>query len=237
MSLRQIHKDCKEIFEELFDTEDRESISCDIWRAFAGEDEEYDNCIGENFNQLLWTIRDNWFGNDSFALTSMEFYTTTYIIWLYLVVARVYEIFDSLNPDNKNSLITKKRLSLKSFNEINLWAKFVKHPKEFIFCHWPEYYYEGQKINKNVNSLLIDTSYLKDHYNNEGDTRPIALKNNENVIVQYPKLSRITSGFVQDFKAFRDFIVQNKMIIEELEKDTNVPNAKMTLHVHSTPKN
>jgi len=223
MDLLKTHHDCKEIFEELFNTEDGQSIGCDIWRALVGEDEEFDNCIGENFNQILWTIKDNWFGNDSFANTTLEFYNTNYIIWIYLVVARAYEVFEAVNRDNKNELVKKKRLALSAFNEINLWAKFIKHPKEFIFCHWPEYCCEGQRFSKSEDRLLINTGYLKVHYNNESDKRPIALKNNVNVIVQYPQLKRITRGFVDDFKTFRDFIVKNEMIIDELKKDTNVP--------------
>ena len=220
--MADIHKECEQIFDQLFETEDGESIGCDIWRAMVGEDEDYDNCIGENFNQILWTIKNDWFGLKEFGKTSLPFYNTNYIIWLYLVVARVYEIFDAVNPDEKSPLITKERLSLKTFNEVNLWAKFIKHPKEFIFCHWPNYCCEGERIEKSDKTLLISTGYLKQHYNNEKDKRPIALKNNVNVLVQYPKLTRLTQGFVDDFKQFRDFITQNKMIIDELKKDTNV---------------
>jgi hypothetical protein len=226
MDTLKVHNECKEIYNSLFETEDGESISCDIWRAMVGENEEFDNCIGENFNQILWTIKNNWFENDAFASTSIDFYNTNYLLWLYLVVARVYEVFDALNPDNKNDLITKKRLNLKFFNEINLWAKFIKHPKEFIFCHWPEYCCEGQRPTKTVDRLLINSSYLKEHYTSEQDKRPVALKNNTNVVVQYPKLSRITEGFVKDFRVFRDFLCNNEMIIDELKKDTNVPLKK-----------
>jgi len=223
MNSKNTHLACKEIFDELFATTDGQSIGCDIWRAFVGEEELYDNCIGENFNQLLWTIKDNWFDAPTYEHSTPYFYNTTYIIWLYLVVAQAYEIFDTLNKDQKNEIFHKKKLSLKGFNEINLWAKFIKHPKEFIFCHWPEYSCEGQKLPLKKERSIINTSYLKNHYKSEKDKRPVALKNNLNVIVQYPKLERLTRAFVDDFKTFRDFLTKNELIVEELKKDSNVP--------------
>lgn len=222
MDTIKTHADCKVVFDKLFETEHGQSIGCDIWKAMVGEDEKFDNCIGENFNQVLWMIKDNWFENEAFARTSVEFYNTNYLLLLYLVVSRVYEVFDAVNSDNKNELVKKKRISLTTFNEINLWAKFIKHPKEFIFCHWPEYSCEGQNHSRKPDNLIINSSYLKDHYNTEQDKRPIALKNNVNVVVQYPKLVRITEGFVKDFESFRDFICKNEMIIDELKVFSNV---------------
>lgn len=222
MDNHKTHKQCLIIFEQLFDTEHGQSVGCDIWNAFVGDEENFDNCIGENFNQLLWSIKRNWFDNHSFADTSVEFYNITYIFWLYLIVSRAYEIFDSVNPKKTNDLIEKRRNSLKTFNEINLWAKFIKHPKEFIFCHWPEASCEGQRPAKIGERIVINTNYLKEHYSAENNPRPIGLKNKTNVVVQYPKLSRITEGFVADFLSFRDFMCKNEMVIEELKKDSNI---------------
>ena len=222
IDLNKTHQLCSEEFEKLFDTEDSESISCDIWRAFSGENEEFDNSIGENFNQLLWSIKDNWFDNESNGKLKFDFYNYTYIFWLYLVVARVYEIFDQFERISKSDLFERKRVSLRTFNEINLWAKFTKHPKEFILCHWPEYKCEGEYIKKDIDTILITSSYLKDHYNAADDDRPEILKNNTNVVVQFPKPIRILEGFVSDFYTFRDIICENAIIIETLEKESNI---------------
>ncbi len=182
MDLKKEHHACKEIFDKLFDTPDGESVACDIWRSMVGEGENFDNCIGENFNQLLRTIGRDWFGSSGIGDTTIEFYCTTYILWLYLVVSRTYEILDSLNPKKSNDFIEKKRVSLQAFNEINLWAKFIKHPKEFIFCHWPEHTCEGHLFNKQGERTIISSSYLKDHYASEAAKRPTILKNNINVV-------------------------------------------------------
>ena len=193
-----------------------------------GDDQDtHDNCLGENFNQLLYTIRIDWFRNVSHEQSSKEFYNNTYILWLYLVVARVYEVFDTIDPKGKNDLLQKKRRSLKTFDEINLWAKFIKHPKEFIFAHWPEASCEGRLHNRSrTNAIRITTAYLKEHYVSDDAKRPVELKNNTEVVVEYPALPRLTEGFVKDFCAFRDIICKNEMIAEELRKNTNVPLAR-----------
>ncbi|MBK7295628.1 MAG: hypothetical protein IPI91_02720 [Flavobacteriales bacterium] len=218
------HEQCAEIFENLFLTSDGNSVGCDIWRALVGDERLYDNCLGENFNQLLHTIHDDWFGNSAWKETSIEFYNTTYIFWLYLVVARVNEVFDTIDPKGTNQLVQKKRRSLSTFHEINLWAIFSKHPKEFIYAHWPEASCEGRTHSRTRSTAIrINTAYLKAHYSSESDKRPIELKNHTNVVVEYPKLTRLTEGLGKDFLAFRDFICKNEMVIDELKKDTNVP--------------
>lgn len=218
---QNVHSKCATLFDKLFETKDGNSVGCDIWRALVGDPLCYENCIGENFNQLLESIRDDWFKHPEFAETSTSFYNTTYITWLYYVVARVYEVLDTIDPTRTDARIQKCRKAFTAFAEVNLWAKFFKHPKEFFFTHWAKVGCEGEQIEAGEGAIRVDSAYLKRHYTAGRSPRPAELKNNTEVIVEYPDLPRLTEDFVRDFLAFRDLVCNDEQIINALKQDTN----------------
>lgn len=223
IDLISIHEKCGNIFNsELLESPNGRSVACSIWDAMIGDDGSDDNCIGENFNQLIQTVKSGWFeeykpkGN-----TIIQFYCYTYIFWLYLFLERIEVILNEIDPDRSYGPINEFHRSLKNMNEIRLWANFMKHPKNFIFVHFPQFSFIGKAISKTDNTKIINTSYLKDHYSSEKQNKPDELDNNDNVIVQFPKLDDLTLGFCKDLKNFINFLCENKMLRDKLRKKSN----------------
>jgi len=221
--LVKLHKKCGEIFNSklLEDTEGR-SLACSIYDAMIGEDEADDNCIGENFNQLIQTVKTGWFeGFEPNTNTNVQFFTYTYIFWLYLFLERIEIILNELDPSRNFGPVKDFYRSLKTMNEIRLWANFMKHPKNFIFVHWPEFTFVGKRFNKTGKTKLINTAYLKNHYSSEKQDMPEELDNNDDVTVQFPKLDILTECFCDDLLNFINFICDNKMFRDQLKQKSN----------------
>jgi len=197
------------------------SFACEIWDKKTDGKDHHDNCIGENFNQLVQIVISDWFdGYIPTEYTRPEFYVQTYIVWLYLFFERIEYIFNEINPDRKFGPIQKVYKSLTTMEEIRLWANFIKHPKNFFFVHWPHYIFVDEYFNtEDPNSNLINTAFLKDHYSSEKQPKPIKLDNKSDVTVQYPKLPNLTAGFCRDLKQFFRFVCDNQMVIDELQKN------------------
>ncbi len=223
MNISLIHQECGKIFtEELFDKLDGRSFACEIWDVMTCNEDNCDNCIGENFNQLIDSIDQEWFkGYSPHEYARIEFYVYTYVFWLYLFYERIEFIINEIDPEAKFALIQDFRRGLKSMNEIRLWANFIKHPKHFMFAHWPEFKFIGQSFNKSDKSVIVNTAFLKEHYSKETDKKPQSLENNDRVVVQFPKLDQLTLGFCKDLKAFFRFICDNKILADHLKKKSN----------------
>lgn len=226
VNLREIHEICGEIFNtDLLESPNGRSLACSIWDAMTDDDGSDDNCIGENFNQLIQTVKSGWFDEyNPIESTQIQFYTYTYMFWLYLFLERIEVILNEIDPERSYAPINEFYRSLGTMNEIRLWANFMKHPKNFIFVHWPAFTYVGKYINKARNTKIINTSYLKNHYSSEKQVRPEELNNSDDVIVQFPKLDILTKGFCRDLTSFINFICENKMLRDKLRKKSNKKN-------------
>jgi hypothetical protein len=223
-NLVEIHQTNKEIFKtELINSEDGRSFACKVWDVMTDKKENCDNCLGENFNQLIQTIIDDFFENyEPAKTTKLGFYFTTYILWLYLVVERVDFVFDVINKDNKSKLFADfKELNFKTSQLIKKWANFIKHPKEFIFSHWPQYIMEGPEIENANELIIIDGEFVKKNYT-KSDSRINELENCDRVIVLVPELINLTSEFCKELNMFFDFICENKIVSDFLKKKTTL---------------
>ena len=205
MDLEKIHRACKEIFDaSLMQKNSGRSNACQIWDVLTERISGCDNCIGENFNQMIRAMRLEWFNHfkPSSESDHPEFYIETYIIRLYLFLERMEFLFNEIDPDQSFALVQNYRNELKTMNIIRLWANFIKHPKEFVYVHWPIYIIEGEKYSKSDETILVSTSFLKDHYSSEKNIRPEHLKNKDTVVVQFPKIEELTKGFCKDLNSF-----------------------------------
>lgn len=222
-SLLELHKECGEIFKtELLEDPEGRSLACEIWDKMTCNEDNCDNCIGENFNQLVQRLIDDWFDAYEPVTENLDFYMNTYIFWLYLFYERIEFVFSEIDPDESFHLIQEFRRSLKSLNEIRLWANFIKHPKHYFYVHWPTFIFVGQHFAKKPDTLIINTSFLSDHYSSEKQDKPKKLENNCSVVVQFPKLDLLTKGFCKDFKSFIRFICDNDMVTNFLRKKSNI---------------
>ena len=145
-TIEEIHKECQKIFEDSFFGEQQgQSSACKIYDKLTEGDEKKQDCLGENFNQLLHRVNDNWF--KSYKPTNdIDYYFFNYILLLYLFVERVDLVFDIISEKDKTKLFNDFNAhNFKTLRKINKWANFVKHPKEFLFTHWAQYYFFRRK--------------------------------------------------------------------------------------------
>lgn len=232
--LIEIHSKCSEIFaKQLIENENGRSFACKIWDVMTEKRENRDNCLGENFNQLIHTIKEDFFENyKPSSKTKLDFYFTTYIFWLYLIVERMDFVFDVVNKDNKSKLFSDfKEHNFKTSQLIKKWANFIKHPKEFIFSHWPQYVMEGVEIMNDDNTIIINAEFIKKHYT-KSDSRIMELENCASVIVNVPDLLNITTEFCKELNVFFDFICDNKVVADFLKKKTTLEHYYEEQEVH-----
>jgi hypothetical protein len=138
------------------------------------------------------------------------------------VVERVDFVFDVINKDNKSKLFADfKELNFKTSQLIKKWANFIKHPKEFIFSHWPQYIMEGPEIENANELIIIDGEFVKKNYT-KSDSRINELENCDRVIVLVPELINLTSEFCKELNMFFDFICENKIVSDFLKKKTTL---------------
>lgn len=220
----KVHKGCKNIFEkQLIEPDGRRSFACKIWDVMTDKNDNHDNCLGENFNQLIQTINNDFFENYTPSEnTKLDFYFTTYILWLYLIVERIDFVFDVINKDNKSKLFADfKEHNFKTSQLIKKWANFIKHPKEFIFSHWPQYIMEGSETTDDSETVIINAEFVKKHYT-KSNSRINELVNCNNVIVLVPELKNLTIEFCKELNTFFDFVCDNKIVSEFLRKKTTI---------------
>lgn len=227
MELSQLHQVCGEIFKSnLFEASDDgwlgRSNACKVYDTLVGDCFERQDCIGENFNQLLHRIADEWFDN-YFPQNNTDYYFCNYILLLYLCVSRVDQIFDVINADGRAKLIRDyHQTKFPTLRQIRMWANFFKHPKEFLFTHWPRYYFVGSVPKLQPDDILIDTEFIQRHYVSEKDKRPTDLQNNDHVYVEIPNLEALTRSFCNEMNDFFEFICNNKLIADFLKQRSTI---------------
>jgi hypothetical protein len=225
-SLIDIHRENKETFKsKLINPDDGRSFACKVWDVMTDGKENADNCLGENFNQLISTIIDDFFDNyEPSKNTKLDFYFTTYLLWLYLVVERIDFVFGVINKDNKSKLLSDfKEKNFQTCQLIKKWANFIKHPKEFIFSHWPQYLMEeeGMVVENKEDFIIIDTEFVKKNYT-KSDSRIATLENCNKALVLVPNLVQLTKTFCNELNSFFDFICENKIISDYLREKTTL---------------
>jgi hypothetical protein len=235
-SLEEIHKACHKIFREGFfevpeDTSNDEvtwfgaSKACKIYDKLTDGDDTKQDSIGENFNQLIQRIDNNWFEKYS-PTDDLDYYFFNYFLLLYLFVERVDIIFDIISDKGKAKLFNDfQQHNFKTLRIINKWANFIKHPKEFLFTHWPTYYMAGKStIDFQIGDVKIDTDFIFKHYFSESKERPVILQNNKSVYVEIPNLETVTIEFCKEMNIFFDFICCNQIVADFLKKKSTIEN-------------
>lgn len=220
-----IHNKNKLIFQEKLLRPDGLTKACDIYDSLTQKNKEQVDCLGENFNRLIQSIYEEFLENyHPTANTSLDYYFNNYILWLYLVVERVDFIFDLLtyrdvNPDvdlKGNIFLEYYQDEFKVFNIIKKWANFIKHPKQFLFCHYPSYVFD-KPTEENI--TIIDSKYIVKYFSGSKES-PIDLTNKKDVYVIIPNLTDLTEQFCETFLKFIALITENSIVANRLRKKT-----------------
>ena len=234
LNLQELHKECHAILKKEFygiseDDDDGNmslvvSNACKVYDKLT-EGGGRQDCIGENFNQLIHRLEEEWFScYTPGQRNNLDYYFYNYFLLLYLFVERVDLIFQVINPDGKAKLFQDYHFhNFKTLRVINKWANFIKHPKEFMFTHWPKYYIQGT-VNPDISEtdVKIDTDFIFAHYMSDKKPAPVILENNQNVYVEIPNLKEITLKFCQEMNLFFDFICSNQVVADFLKKKSTV---------------
>lgn len=235
-NLQEIHKKCYKIFRQGFfefpDEQENEdtkyfgpSNACKIYDKLTEGDDSLQDCIGENFNQLIQLLDEEWFHNYKPG-NNLDYYFYNYFLLLYLFVERVDLIFNIINKDGKSKLFNDYHYNnFKTLRIINKWANFIKHPKEFLFTHWPHFYIKNEEeILLKEGDVKIDTEFIFKHYFSESNERPVILENHNNVYVEVPCLEKITIEFCKEMNVFFNFICCNQVVADFLKKKSTIEN-------------
>ena len=221
-TLSEIHAECKAIFEKEFYETDWRSNACKVYDTLTEGCEDKEDCIGENFNQLIQQIVDEWFTNYKPG-AKVDYYFYNYILLLYLFVERVDLIFAVVNKDDKSKIFRDfHQMEFPALRRINKWANFIKHPKEFLFTHWPYFYFPDESPPTNPGDVVIDYEFIKQHYYSEKQPPPKVLENNNRVYVAMPDLVDLTQRFCNEMNVFFDFICSNKLVADFLRKKSTI---------------
>lgn len=191
---------------------------CDIHDAFESMQEESSrhNCIGCNFADSVWLVK--YFFDRVHTYESIHDAYFEYIFRLYLIVERMNEIFSIIELPEK--------YRLKHFNtvrEIHKWANFVKHPKAFIYTHHPVFAIEGEDMEPNTNSQIIDSDFVQKYYSGMKRNKELfkKLSNNKAVIVKFPKPSALIGYFSNELCLFKNVICNNDVYKEILSEHSS----------------
>lgn len=200
--------------------------ACKIYNKLVNEDSSEHNCLGCQFMDLHQQIYNNFTKINTYGL-STEFYFKTYIFWLYQNVERIYEIFEMINPNDKNSILkTYFEQNFITVKKIKRWTNFIKHPKAFKFTHHPEYCFESEFTKRHNNLIILGTKEIEYFYagtkRNNQLYKKIAKKNK--VMVVLPNLVELTEKFCNEFITFTKFICKNEVIASALKKETTISN-------------
>lgn len=171
---------------------------------------------------MLLDIANEWFGRYS-PSESLEYYFCNYTLLMYLCVERVDQIFDVL--DKKRNAEIFRNLQKENFptlRKINKWANFFKHPKEFLFSHWPTFFLEHQPPVFAKDAVIVNYDFIKNHYYSERKKRPEILQRNRAVYVEVPDLPDLTLHFCQEMNAFFEFICGNSIVVEYLRNISTI---------------
>jgi len=227
MDIEDLHSRCAAAFRSgLFPGADGHTLgasnACKVYDTLVGDCFQRDDCIGENFNQLLLRIAEEWFGNYRPG-GNLDYYFCNYMLLLYLVVERVDQIFDVINKDGKSKLFRDyHQKNFLMLRRINKWANFFKHPKEFLFTHWPKYYLASEMPAVISGDVVINYDFIQTHYFSETCPRPTILENSNRVYVEVPDLEQITRTFCEEMNTFFDFICANKLIADYLKQRSTI---------------
>ena len=224
MNLAEIHKKNLEIFiNKLYREGKPHSKACDIYDTITGGLDNCEDCLGENLNSLIVTVVDDFFNNyKPTETTKLEFYFSTYNFWLYTFEERIDFVFKVLNKDNQNKLFSDfYKNNFKTMADIRKWMNFIKHPKNFLFCHWPKYLFDRNLVPNDPKAITIDLEFIRQYYS-QADTKVEKLENQDKVYVVVPDLIELTNNFCDELNLFFTFICNNEIVSTYLKQKTSL---------------
>jgi hypothetical protein len=181
-------------------------LSCSIHEIFESGDNH--NCIGCNLAKSEVHFVNFLKRNRSFTEKNETY--IQFILFSYLIVERIYEIFKiiQMNESYKNE-------HFKTFTLIKRWANFYKHPKSFMFVHHPYYTFENHPDfnEQKKNMIIVDSNFILKYYNGDSKNTELynLLTNKKDVLVIFPNIEELTKLFCLEIIHFVDLLRNNSV--------------------------
>lgn len=158
-----------------------------------------------------------------------------YLIKLYLVVERVYEVLEVVGllreecPKDGRGKVNFRFATegMSTLRDIKQWANFIKHPNAFLWCHEPTHHslslgnYDEVPDVLIIDQKVVNKHYVKTESKQKELYKKITSDPRPHVVVVYPDLVDLTRKFC---KGVRDFVdtVTSPMFAGFLKKRSTI---------------
>jgi hypothetical protein len=214
--MRQKFRECHAVFEaRVFPNADY-SRMCDIHSVFGSLAGPRHNCLGCNFAETTTWLRNFLKRHDQFE--SVEEAFNDYFLKMYLLVERVYVIFDIIS--------LPKEYRFRHFSvlqDVHKWANFIKHPQAFLLAHHPVRSREGAPgFDSSQYKPVIDQAFVQEYYSGPDNNRKLTqlLRNCTTAAVMYPDPVKVIQRFCDALDLFVDVITKNPVYRDVLADRT-----------------
>jgi hypothetical protein len=214
------------VFRDEIYPHDGDSIMCEIHKDFGGLDGTKHNCLGCNFADATLWIYNRLHNALTSEPASLEEFYFDYLLKLYLLVERVYVVFDIISLP-----LEYRSRHFSAFQRVHKWANFIKHPKSFLLVHHPQYFMEDDKdavdvFNRSKFGVVIDQQFVLEHYAGPDNNATLhkLLTNKIDVAVLFPNIVALTTQFCGCVHEFIDVIRNNRVYREVLNTRTTYDN-------------
>jgi hypothetical protein len=214
--------DAFKIFRDEIYPHDGDSVMCDIHKEFGGLDGTKHNCLGCNFADGTSWIYNCLHTALTSESDSLEEFYFDYLLKLYLLVERVYVVFEIIGLP-----LEYRCRHFQVFQRVHKWANFIKHPKSFLLVHHPKSFMDGDKdaeqpFDRTKFGVVIDQEFVLEHYAGPDNNAKLhkLLTNKTDVAVLFPNIVTLTTEFCAAIHEFIDLIRNNAVYREVLNSRT-----------------
>ncbi len=210
------------IFREEVYPKDENSVMCSIHEEFGGLDGGHHNCLGCNFADATSWIHNCLHTALVTDRTSLQKFYFDYLLKLYLLVERVYVVFEIIGLP-----LEYRGRHFSPFQRVHKWANFIKHPKSFLLVHHPKFFMEDDKdpdepFDRAKFGVIIDQQFVIDYYGGPDNNPKLhkLLTNRTDVAVLFPNIVTLTGEFCACIHEFIAVIRDNAVYREVLNSRT-----------------
>jgi hypothetical protein len=203
--MRQKFRECHAVFEARVFPNAEYSRMCDIHAVFGSLAGGRHNCLGCNFAETTVWLRNFLKRHD--RLEGVEEVFHDYLLKMYLLVERVYVIFDIISLPKEYRF---KHFSV--FQDVHKWANFIKHPKAYLLAHHPVWSWEGAPgFDPSRYKPVVDQAFVHEYYSGPDNNYKLTrqLRNCTTAAVLCPDPVKLIGRFCDALDAFVDVITKN----------------------------
>ena len=214
------------VFRDEIYAQNGDSVMCSIHEAFGGLDGVRHNCLGCNLADATSWIHNCLHSGLSGEHVSLEEFYFDYLIKLYLLVERIYVVFEIIVLP-----LEYRGRHFSTFQRVHKWANFIKHPKSFLLVHHPRFFMEGdtspdEPFDPSKFGIIINQDFVLEYYGGPENNAKLhkLLTNKTDVAVLFPNIVELTRNFSECIHEFVSVIRNNAVYREVLNSRSTYDN-------------